>query len=173
MSNRESHVSKELFLANFEKLSARVEQLTSEISLMKSKLDKTNLINRSFGLKALKNSQPLEFAKDVMGIGSPTKDYKLSIRAISEEWKGRKNDVLIVIRQQDKESRSDVKSLGIRIPISDIKNIRVLTQEVLSLLFIACELKNTDINDILRDILQEINKNSKKMINEIKRKMII
>jgi len=173
MSNSESHVSKELFLANFEKLSARVEQLTSEISLMKGKLDKTNLINRSFGLKALKNSQPLDFAKDVMGIGSPTKDYKLSIRAISEEWKGRKNDVLIAIRQQDKESRSDVKSLGIRIPISDIKNIRVLTQEVLSLLFIACELKNTDINDILRDILQEINKNSKKMINEIKQKMII
>jgi hypothetical protein len=173
MSNRESNVSKELFLANFEKLSARVEQLTSEISLLKGKLDKTNLINRSFGLKALKNSQPLDFAKDVMGIGSPTKDYKLSIRAISEEWKGRKNDVLIAIRQQDKESRSDVKSLGIRIPISDIKNIRILTQEVLSLLFIACELKNTDINDILRDILQEINKNSKKMINEIKQKMIL
>ena len=173
MSNSESQVSKELFLANFEKLSARIEQLTSEISFLKGKLDKTNLINRSFGLKALKNSQPLGFAKDVAGIGSPTKDYKLSIRAISEEWKGRKNDILIAIRQQEKETHSDVKALGIRIPISDIKNIRVLTQEVLSLLFIACELRGIDINDILRDILQDINNNGKKLITEIKQKMVI
>jgi len=173
MSDSESHVSKELFLGNFEKLSAKIEQLTSEISFMKDKLDKSNIINRSFGLKALKNSQPLEFAKDVAGIGSPTKDYKLSIRAISEEWKGRKNDILIAIRQQEKETHSDVKALGIRIPISDIKNIRVLTQDILSLLFVACELKNIDINDILRDILQEINKNGKKLVNEIKQKMVV
>ena len=173
MSNSESQVSKELFLANFEKLSARIEQLTSEISFLKGKLDKTNLINRSFGLKALKNSQPLGFAKEVSGIGSPTKDYKLSIRAISEEWKGRKNDILIAIRQQEKETHSDVKALGIRIPISDIKTIRVLAQEILSLLFIACELKNTEINDILRDILQDINNNGKKLITEIKQKMVV
>ena len=172
MTKVESFVDKELFLANFEKLSAKIEQLTSEVSLLKGKLDKSNVINRSFGLKALKNSQPLEFAKDVAGIGSPTKDYKLSIRAISEEWKGRKNDILVAVRQQEKESHADIKALGIRIPISDIKNIRVLTQEVLSLLFIACELKNIDINDILRDILQEINKNGKKIVNEIKQKMV-
>ena len=173
MSNGENIVSKELFLANFEKLSAKIEQLTSEISFLKGKLDKSNIVNRSFGLKALKNSQPLEFAKDVSGIGSPTKEYKLSIRAISEEWKGRKNDVLIAIRQQEKETHSDIKALGIRIPISDIRNIRLLTQEILSLLFIACELKGSEINDILRDILQEINKDGKKLVNEIKQKMVI
>ena len=173
MSNGESYVDKELFLANFEKLSAKVEQLTSEFFLMKGKLNKTNTINRSFGLKALKNSQRLEFANDVAGVGSPTKEYLLSIRAISEEWKGRKNDVLIAIRQQEKETHSDIKALGIRIPISDIKNIRVLTQEILSLLFIACELKGIDINDILRDILQEINNNGKKLVAEIKQKMVI
>ena len=173
MSNGENLVSRELFLANFEKLSAKIEQLTSEMSFMKGKLDKSNIVNRSFGLKALKKSQPLEFAKDVAGVGSPTKEYKFSIRAISEEWKGRKNDVLIAIRQQEKETHSDIKALGIRIPISDIKNIRVLTQEVLSLLFIACELKGIAINDILRDILQEINNNGKKLISEIKQKMVI
>ena len=173
MSNDEIHVDKELFLENFEKLSLKIEQLTSEFSKVKTKFDKSNQINRSFGLKSLRNSQPLDFAKDVMGIGSPTKEYLLSIRAISEEWKGRKNDVLIAIRQQEKETHSDIKSLGIRIPMSDIKKLSVLTQEILSILFISCEMKNIDINVILRDILEEINNNSKKMINEIKQKMTI
>ena len=59
MSNGENLVSRELFLANFEKLSAKIEQLTSEMSFMKGKLDKSNIVNRSFGLKALKKSQPL------------------------------------------------------------------------------------------------------------------
>ena len=121
-------------------------------------------------LKVLRNSQPLDFAKDVLGIGSPTKRYLLTIRAISEEWKGRKNDLLLTIRQQEKETHMDIKALGIRIPLNDIKNIRILTKEIVSLLYIACELKGIEINDVLRGILNEINKYSPKMIQEIKSK---
>ncbi|MFX1275094.1 MAG: hypothetical protein ACFFBP_06395 [Promethearchaeota archaeon] len=171
MNQSNAIVDKELFLKNMEQLSLKIEQLTDEFSNIKNKLNKSNLINRSFGLKALHNSHTLDFAKDVPGIGSPTKDYKLSIRAISEEWKGRKNDILIAIRQQEKETHADVKSLGIRIPISDVKTLRVLTQEILSILYVACELKAIDINQLLRDILIEINQNGKKILNEIKEKM--
>ena len=171
MSNVNNFVDKELFLKNVERLSLKIEQLTSELSEVKNKLNKSNLMNRSFGLKALKNSHTLDFAKDVHGVGSPTKDYILSIRAISEEWKGRKNDLLLAIRQQEKQTHADVKSLGIRIPISDVKTLSVLTQEIISVLYIACELKTIDINQILREILEEINQNGKKIVNEIKEKM--
>ena len=127
----------ELFLEKFEKLSLKVEQLTNEISKMKEKLDKSYKVNRVFGLKTLRNSTQLEFAKDVFGIGSPTKRYLLSIRAITEEWKGRKNDILLTIRQQEKETHLDLKALGIRIPINDIKNISMLAKEILSLLYVS------------------------------------
>ncbi len=163
---------KEIVLEKFEKLSLKVEQLRDEISKMKFKLDKSNKMNRTFGLKTLRNSEPLNFAKDVNGIGSPTKNYVLSIRAITEEWKGRQNDIMITIRQQDKETQQDLKSLGIRIPINDIKKIRKLSKEIISLLFVACELKGIEINDILREILLEVNEDGSKMINEIKQKMV-
>ena len=171
MSQDNNFVDKEMFLQNMERLSLKIEQLTSELTDVKHKFNKSNLMNRSFGLKALQNSHALDFAKDVSGMGSPTKDYKLSIRAISEEWKGRKNDILIAIRQQEKQTHADVKSLGIRIPISDVKTLGVLTKEILSTLYIACELKAIDINQILREILEEINHNGKKIVNEIKEKM--
>jgi len=171
MNQANNYVDKELFLKNIEQLSLKIEQLTSELTNVKNKLNKSNLMDRSFGIKALQNSHALEFAKDVPGIGSPTKDYKLSIRAISEEWKGRKNDILIAIRQQEKSTHADVKSLGIRIPISDVKTLGVLTKEILSILYIACELKGVDINQILREILEEINQNGKKIVNEIKETM--
>lgn len=172
MKNFENDLDiKEIFLEKFEKLSLKVEQLTDEISKMKMKLDKSNKINRTFGLKALRNSEPLDFAKDIMGIGSPSKKYILSIRAITEQWLGRKNDIMISIRQQEKETHQDLKTLGIRIPINDIKNIRTLTKEIISLLYIACELKGIEINEILRDIILEVNKDGHKMINEIKQKM--
>lgn len=162
---------REIFLEKFGKLSLKVEQLTEEISHMKRKFDKMNKFNRSFGLKSLRNSEPLEFAKDVYGIGSPTKKYIFSIRAITEEWKGRKNDILITIRQLDNETAQDLKSLGIRIPINDIRNIRLLTKEIISLLYIASELKDIEINEILRDLLTEINQEGPKMLKEIKEKM--
>ena len=162
----------ELFLGKFEKLALKVEQLTNEISRMRLKLDKNYKINRTFGLKSLRSSEPLEFAKEVFGIGSPTKRYLLSLRSITEEWKGRKNDILIVIRQQEKETQVDLKALGIRIPINDTKNLRILAKQIISLLYISCELRGVPINEILREILTEINDGSKKMIQEIKTKMI-
>ncbi len=165
-------VVEELFIGKFEKLSLKIEQLTDEISKMKVKLDKNYKLNRTFGLKSLRISQPLEFAKDVFGIGSPTKRYLLSLRSITEEWKGRKNDILIAIRQQERETQKDIKSLGLRIPISDIKNIRTLAKQIISLLYISCELRSVPINEILREILTEINEDGEKMIKEIKRKMI-
>ncbi|NVM36468.1 MAG: hypothetical protein HWN81_12790 [Candidatus Lokiarchaeota archaeon] len=171
MSNFESS-SEEIFLKKFEKLSLKIDQLTDEISKMKVKLDKNYKVNRTFGLKAVRNSEPLNFAREVMGIGSPTKRYLLSLRAISEEWKGRKNDVLITIRQQEKETHMDLKALGIRIPISDIKNISVLAKQILSLLYISCELRGLAINEILREILTEINEEGTKMVQEIKQKMV-
>ena len=171
MSNFETS-SEEIFLKKFEKLSLKIEQLTDEISKMKAKLDKNYKVNRTFGLKSVRNSEPLKFARDVMGIGSPTKRYLLSLRAITEEWKGRKNDVLITIRQQEKETQMDLKALGIRIPINDIKNIRVLAKQILSLLYISCELRGLAINEILREILTEINDEGHKMVQEIKQKMV-
>ena len=162
----------ELFLKKFEKLALSVEQLTDEISKMKIKLDKNYRLNRTFGLKTIRNSEPLNFAKDVMGIGSPTKKYVLSLRAITEEWKGRKNDILITIRQQEKETHMDLKALGIRIPINDVKNISMLAKEIISLLYVSCELHGLAINEILRDILTEINENGYKMVQEIKQKLV-
>ncbi|MFX0003497.1 MAG: hypothetical protein ACFE9C_02795 [Candidatus Hodarchaeota archaeon] len=162
----------EIFLKKFEQLSLKIEQLTEEISKMKTKLDKNYKLNRTFGLKTIRNSEPLDFAKDVMGIGSPTKRYLLSLRAITEVWKGRKNDILITIRQQEKETHMDLKALGIRIPINDIKNIRLLAKEILSLLYISCELRGLAINEILREIITEINEEGHKMVQEIKQKMV-
>ena len=162
----------ELFLKKFEKLALSVEQLTDEISKMKIKLDKNYRLNRTFGLKTIRNSEPLDFAKDIMGIGSPTKKYVLSLRAITEEWKGRKNDILITIRQQEKETHMDLKALGIRIPINDVKKISMLAKEIISLLYVSCELHGLAINEILRDILTEINENGYKMVQEIKQKLV-
>jgi len=173
MNDYENLMDKELFLEKFEKLSLKIEQLTDEISKMKDKLNKANIINRSFGLKTIRNSEPLEFARDVNGIGSPTKRYIMSIRAITENWKGRKNDILLVIRQQEKETHMDLKALGIRIPIDDIKNIETLARQILSLLYISCDLKGIEINEILRDILTQINKEGYNIVHEIKQKMII
>ncbi|MFX1315713.1 MAG: hypothetical protein ACFE9T_07605 [Promethearchaeota archaeon] len=170
--NNEVNVE-ELFLEKFEKLSLKVEQLTDEISKMKTKLDKNYKVNRVFGLKTLRNSAPLEFAKDVFGIGSPTKRYLLSIRAITEEWKGRKNDFLITIRQQEKETHMDLKALGIRIPVNDIKNIRLLTKQIISLLYLSCEFRGLTVSEILREILTEINNEGYKMVQEIKHKMVL
>lgn len=164
--------SEELFIEKFEKLSLKIEQLTEEVSKMKMKLDKNFKLNRTFGLKALRNSEPLEFARDVMGIGSPTKRYLLSLRAITEEWKGRRNDILITVRQQEKETHMDLKSLGIRIPISDIKNVRILAKQILSLLYISCELHGIPVNEILREMITEINNEGQKMVQEIKKKMV-
>ncbi|MHA2036787.1 MAG: hypothetical protein ACW972_11765 [Promethearchaeota archaeon] len=171
MSSYESNVE-ELFLEKFEKLALRVEQLTDEISKMKVKLDKNYKLNRTFGLKTIRNSEPLEFARDVAGIGSPTKKYLLSLRAITEEWKGRKNDILITVRQQEKETHMDLKALGIRIPINDVKSLSMLTKEIISLLYVSCELHGMAINEILRDMLTEINENGYKMVQEIKQKMV-
>lgn len=173
LSNKcENNVDRDLFLEKIEKLSLQVEKLTSEVSQMKHKMDKSNKINRSFGLKSLQNSEPLNFAKDIFGIGSPTKRYLLSIRAITELWKNRKNDFLLTIRQQEKETHKDLKALGIRIPIDDIKQLRTLSREILSLLYIACELKGVEINEILRDVLLEINEDGLEMVREIKNKMV-
>ncbi|MFX1573885.1 MAG: hypothetical protein ACFFB0_14145 [Promethearchaeota archaeon] len=171
MSNYESNVE-DLVLEKFEKLSLKIEQLTNEISKMKSKLDRNYRLNRTFGLKALRNSEPLTFAKEIIGIGSPTKRYIMSLRTITEEWKGRKNDILIAIRQQEKETQLDLKALGIRIPIDNIKNIRVLAKQILSLLYISCELRGLAINEILRELLTEINEEGHDMVQEIKQKMI-
>jgi hypothetical protein len=173
LSDCDNLIDKELFLEKFEKLSLKVEQLTKEISIMKNKLDKSNIINRSFGLDAIKNSQPLNFTREVKGIGSPSKKYIFSIRSVSESWKGRKNDLLLVIRQQDKETQADLKALGIRIPIDDIKNIETLAREIISLLYVCCELKGLEINEILRDILTQINDNGNEMVQEVKKKMMI
>ena len=173
MSETENSIDKELFLEKFEKMSLKIEQLTHEISKMKDKLDKTNKINRSFGLEAIRNSKPLTFAKEVHGIKSPTKRYILSIRTVSELWKGRKNDFLITIRQQERETHMDLKTLGIRIPIDDMKNLTILAKEILSLLYISSELKGIEITEILREIISEINKDGDSMVREIKQNMML
>jgi hypothetical protein len=173
MDNCENLIDKELFLDKFEKLSLKVEQLTDEVFKMRKKLDKSNKINRSFGLETIHHSEPLEFVKDVNGIGSPTKRYILNFRAISELWKGRKNDILVVIRQQEEETHMDLKALGIRIPVKDIKNIRSLAKNILSLLYVSCNLRGLEINDILRELLTEINDDGQEMVQEIKQKMVL
>jgi len=168
MSESENLIDKELFLEKFEKMSLKIEQLTHEISKMKEKLDKTNKINRSFGLEALRNSKPLTFAREIHGIKSPTKLYILSIRTVSELWKGRKNDFLLAIRQQEKETHMDLKALGIRIPIDDMKNLTTLAKEVLSMLYISSELKGIEVTEILRDVVSQINKDGQAMVREVK-----
>jgi len=173
MSDSEILIDKELFLEKFEKMSLKIEQLTLEISKMKEKLDKTNKINRSFGLDALRNSKPLTFAREIQGIKSPTKLYILSIRTVSELWKGRKNDFLITIRQQEKETHKDLKALGIRIPINDMKNLTTLAKEFLSMLYVSSELKGIEITEILREIISQINKNGQSMVREVKQNMLL
>jgi len=173
MDNCENLIGKELFLDKFEKLSLKIEQLTDEVFKMKKKMDKSNKINRTFGLKTIRNSDPLAFTKDVNGIGSPTKRYILNFRWISEMWKGRKNDILLVVRQQEEETHMDLKALGIRIPVKDIKNIRSLAKNILSLLFVSCNLRGLEINDVLRELLTEINNEGPSMVQEIKEKMIL
>ena len=168
MSENENVIDKELFLEKFEKMSLKIEQLTLEISKMREKLEKTNKINRSFGLEALKNSKPLTFAREIHGIRSPTKLYILSIRTVSELWKGRKNDFLLAIRQQEKETHMDLKALGIRSPIDDMKNLTTLAKEVLSMLYISSELKGIEVTEILRDIVSQINKDGQEMVREVK-----
>ncbi len=171
MSKSENKIDKELFLEKFEKLSLKIEQLTLEISKMKEKLDKTNKINRGFGLKAIRNSKPLTFAREIYGLRSPTKQYILSIRTVSEVWKGRKNDFLVAIRQQENETHMDLKALGIRIPIDDMKNLTTLAKEVLSMLYISSELKGIEVTEILREIVTQINKDGQSMVREIKQNM--
>ena len=171
MSESENLIDRELFLEKFEKMSLKIEQLTLEIMKMKEKLGKSNKINRSFGLEAIRNSKPLTFAKEINGIKSPTKLYILSIRTISELWKGRKNDFLITIRQQEKETRRDIKALGIRIPINDMKNLTTLTKEVLSMLYISSELKGIEVTEILREIISQINNKGQSMVREVKQNL--
>ena len=173
MSESENIIDRELFLEKFEKMSLKIEQLTHEISKMKEKLDKTNKINRSFGLEAIRNSKALSFAREIQGIQSPTKRYILSIRTVSELWKGRKNDFLIAIRQQERETHLDLKALGIRIPIDDMKNLTTLAKEVLSMLYISSELKGLEITEILREIISQINKDGQSMVREIKKNMML
>ncbi len=173
MSDCENLIDRELFLEKFEKLSLKIEQLTSEISKMKEKLDKTNKFNRSFGLEAIRNSKPLGFANEIHGLKSPTKRYILSIRTVSELWKGRKNDFLIAIRQQEKQTQKDLKALGIRIPIDDMKNLTTLAREVLSMLYISSELKGIEITEILREIISQINKEGQSMVREVKQNMVL
>ncbi len=173
MSDSEILIDKELFLEKFEKMSLKIEQLTVEISKMKEKLDKTNKINRSFGLAALRNSKSLTFAREIQGIKSPTKLYILSIRTVSELWKGRKNDFLITIRQQEKETHKDLKALGIRIPIDDMKNLTILAKEFLSMLYVSSELKGIEITEILREVISQINKDGQSMVREIKQNMML
>ncbi|GAH38533.1 unnamed protein product, partial [marine sediment metagenome] len=110
----------------------------------------------------------LTFAREIHGIKSPTKLYILSIRTVSELWKGRKNDFLLAIRQQEKETHMDLKALGIRIPIDDMKNLTTLAKEVLSMLYISSELKGIEVTEILRDIISQINKDGQAMVREVK-----
>ena len=173
MSNNDILIDKDLFLEKFEKMSLKIEQLTSEISKMREKLDKTNKFNRSFGLEAIRNSKPLSFAREIQGIKSPTKRYIMSIRTVSELWKGRKNDFLITIRQQENKTQLDLKALGIRIPINDTKNLTTLTKEVLSMLYISSELKGIEVTEILREIVSRINKDGQSMVREIKQNMML
>ena len=173
MSDNDILMDKELFLEKFEKMSLKIEQLTLEISKMKEKLEKSNKINRSFGLEALRNSKPLTFAREIHGIKSPTKRYIMSIRTVSEMWKGRRNDFLIAIRQQEKETHMDIKALGIRIPVDDLKNLSTLAKEVLSMLYISSELKGIEITEILREIISQINKQGQSMVHEVKQNLLL
>lgn len=169
MSQHESHVNKELFLEKIEKLSLTVEKLTQDVSNIKNTLEKLSNTDKGFGIEAIHKSCLLDFPKDIHGLYSSSKKYLISIRLINE-WKEQKNDYLLIVRQQDKENNQDLKALGIRIPVEDIKTLSQLAREIISLLYIACDLKGIEINEVLRDILQYINSNGLKMVNEIKQK---
>jgi predicted HAD superfamily phosphohydrolase len=88
-------------------------------------------------------------------------------------WKGRKNDFLIAIRQQEKETQKDLKALGIRIPVDDMKNLTTLTKEVLSMLYVSSELKGIEITEILREIISQINKEGQNMVHEVKQNLLL
>jgi hypothetical protein len=49
--------------------------------------------------------------------------------------------------------------------------MRLLTKDVLSLLYISCELKGIPINEVLREILTQLNEEGNNLIHEIKDKM--
>jgi predicted HAD superfamily phosphohydrolase len=97
----------------------------------------------------------------------------MSIRTVSELWKGRKNDFLIAIRQQEKETQKDLKALGIRIPVDDMKNLTTLTKEVLSMLYVSSELKGIEITEILREIISQINNEGQNMVREVKQNLLL
>jgi hypothetical protein len=97
----------------------------------------------------------------------------MSIRTVSELWKGRKNDFLIAIRQQENETHLDLKALGIRIPVDDTKNLTILTKEVLSMLYVSSELKGIEITEILREIISQINKKGQSMVHEVKQNLLL
>jgi hypothetical protein len=62
----------------------------------------------------------------------------------------------------------DLKALGIRIPIDDMKNLTTLAKEVLSMLYISSELKGIEVTEILREMVSEINNNGQAMVREVK-----
>ena len=62
--------------------------------------------------------------------------------------------------------------MGIRIPVDDIKNLESLAKQILSLLYTSCDLKGLEINEVLRNIINQINEEGAQMVQEIKEKMI-
>ncbi|MHA1488034.1 MAG: hypothetical protein ACTSSC_12805, partial [Promethearchaeota archaeon] len=80
---------------------------------------------------------------------------------------------LIAIRQQEKETQKDLKALGIRIPVDDMKNLTTLTKEVLSMLYVSSELKGLEITEILREIISQINKEGQNMVHEVKQNLLL
>lgn len=153
-----------------EYIKEKMSFIISKLEIIESKMSVKDL-KKTFGLKTLRESIPLDFIKDINGISTATKKYILSARVITEEWKGRKNDFLIIIRQQERESNQDIKALGIRIPLNDLNTLSSIAKLFFSLLYIASEIKGIEINTILKNILSQINENSKKMIEEMKNKM--
>ena len=155
---------------SYEDIVAKLEKISTQIEQLDTKINTVQKGGLSFGLKVLRTSKPLDFLTDIEGKGTATKKYVLSFRAIAENWKGSKNDFLLIIRQLERENNQDIKALGIRIGL-DIRILSQLVKESLSLLYVVCELKNIAINDILKVILNDINENGKKMIQELKEMM--
>ncbi|MHA1781893.1 MAG: hypothetical protein ACTSUL_00540, partial [Promethearchaeota archaeon] len=145
MDKCEDSVKKELFLDKFERLSLRIEQLTEEITKLKDEIKGTNKFSRTFGLEAINNSEELSFSKDIFGLSSPSKKYLFSIRLVVKNWHGQKDNFLLLIRQKDQITGEDVKVLGIRIPIRETRTIHMLAREILSLLYISCEINGIEI----------------------------
>jgi hypothetical protein len=152
-------------------LFVKIEKMADDIGIVKNNLDKYQKIKKSFGLKAIAKSSPLEYFDEIDGIGTQTKKYKMVFRFIKEEWKSAVNDFLIGLKQVDRESNLDLKALGIRIPVDDPKKLRKLAKQVLSLLHISCEINNIDSTNILREVIQEINENSVQMVKGVKEKI--